>query len=345
MSRKAFEAVMQKYEGVKESLQKKWESFKNKFEGTKSEMSQEVMKAETPEELIALGKRLQEKGETLKVERDGIENEESQEDTSYENKKQEATNEARSSVFEGSEHIEEAKKMNEAFDKEKAEKAALEEARIAAEEKKIAEDDAAKREEILAKINDGGAESSAVKEIAEPKIESGEQPFENEPLSPVMQKYEKNIEDIISQYKQLKAQAEELRRQGDDKEAYEFEHKANYKSAEIFQGGGETYDESFIEITHRRQGAGETYKEFEEKRHAPVAEYRKALYDSPKTLLKIASETGNLDWQKISGRLLRDKDFIEAISKTNVSKDPYFQVALRDNMFEFYANNSDRRQY
>jgi len=59
---------MQAYDKVRESISKKLEDFKKKFETSKTEMSQEMMKAETPEDMIALGKKLQEQGEALKVE-------------------------------------------------------------------------------------------------------------------------------------------------------------------------------------------------------------------------------------------------------------------------------------
>ena len=189
-------------------------------------------------------------------------------------------------------------------------------------------------------------EDSIANGNTEEKAESDESSIENEPLSPVMQKYEATIENIISQSKQLKEQAEQLKVQGKFQEAFEFESQANKKSYEIFNGGGETYNESFIENAHKSQKAGESYSEFQEKRHAPVKEYRQALYDSPKLLLKIASEAGRLEWQKVSGRLLRDKEFIEAVSKTEaVKNDPYFQRAMKDDLFETYARTSDGREW
>jgi len=56
MRREAFGGVVQTLEKVKKSVQEKWDGFKKKFEGTKTELSQEVMGAKSPEDLIALGK-------------------------------------------------------------------------------------------------------------------------------------------------------------------------------------------------------------------------------------------------------------------------------------------------
>ena len=168
-----FEKVASKvtstYEKVKSAVAEKWEGFKKKFEGTKSEMSQEVMDAKSPEDLIALGKKLQEQGEALKLEKDGVEKEEM-----------------------GNDH-EEALKDNETFDKEKAHGEALEEnnafdeaeatkkaseeaekARIQAEEdaKKIAED-AKKAEELLANIKNGNLGTKKPAEaVSEEKAET-----------------------------------------------------------------------------------------------------------------------------------------------------------------------------
>ena len=71
--KKIFEAGKAAYENVQKTVQEKWEGFKQKFEGTKNEMSQELLNAKTSEELIALGKKLQEQGEALKIEEVQIE--------------------------------------------------------------------------------------------------------------------------------------------------------------------------------------------------------------------------------------------------------------------------------
>src|SRR3989339_160803 len=80
--KKVFKRVSQAYETVKKSVQEKRREFKKNFERIKSEMLQEVMKAESPEDLIALGKKFQEQGEVLKAEQDGIKQKEIEEERS-----------------------------------------------------------------------------------------------------------------------------------------------------------------------------------------------------------------------------------------------------------------------
>lgn len=199
-----FENVVNKatstYEKVKSAVAEKWEGFKKKFEGTKSEMSQEVMDAKSPEDLIALGKKLQEKGEALKLEKDGVEKEEV-----------------------GNDH-EEALKDNETFDKEKAHGEALEEnsafdeaeatkkaseeaekARIQAEEdaKKIAED-AKKAEELLAKIKSGNLGAEKPEEVVnEEKNETIQQSeatskeFSQEDMEKIYGLNEKDMQELM----------------------------------------------------------------------------------------------------------------------------------------------------
>ncbi len=150
--RQAFEKAAQVYEGVKKSVQEKWDGFKKKFEGTKSEMSQEVMSAKSPDDLIALGKKLQEQGEALKVEEQGVKQEEAGEGEKYEVGKKEMMDA----------DYEEGHEMNKAFDENKAaEEAAKEKIRIAEEDKLKAENEAAQLAEIRAKINGGGVEATA----------------------------------------------------------------------------------------------------------------------------------------------------------------------------------------
>jgi hypothetical protein len=119
----AFEAVAKKYEEVKQSVQEKWAGFKQKFEGAKIEMSQEVLNAKSPEDLIAAGKKLQEQGEALKLEEDSVKQEESQGED-LEGQKNE--------IMGGMQ--EEAGEMNKEFDENKAaEEAKAEAERVAAE--------------------------------------------------------------------------------------------------------------------------------------------------------------------------------------------------------------------
>ena len=165
--KQAFEKVAQTYETVKKTVKEKWENFKNKFEGTKSEASQEIMKAESPDDLIASGKKLQEKGEALKIEKDGVEKEELQgkgleEEKSgmIEDAHEEALEENKMRDKEKMDNLhKEALEENKAFDEAKVAKKSEEEAerrRLQAEEdaKKTAED-AKKAEELLAKIKSG----------------------------------------------------------------------------------------------------------------------------------------------------------------------------------------------
>lgn len=167
--RVAFEKVAKAYEVAKESVKNKWENFKKKFEGTKSEMSQEVMNAKSPDELIDLGKRLQKKGEALKTEEEAAKQEESEE------KRLEAE---KSGIIEGA-HEEalkdnlkfdidkahgEALEENKAFDEAKAAKAAEEEAKRKAEIAELdrlqAEKDTKKAAEILEKIKGSSGENA-----------------------------------------------------------------------------------------------------------------------------------------------------------------------------------------
>jgi hypothetical protein len=65
--RQVWEAASNAYEKVKKSVQEKMEAFRNRFEGTKSEMVKQVIDAQSPEDLIAAGKKLQEQGEALRI--------------------------------------------------------------------------------------------------------------------------------------------------------------------------------------------------------------------------------------------------------------------------------------
>ncbi len=177
--RAAFEKVAKAYEGAKESVKNKWENFKKKFEGTKSEMSQEVMKAESPEELIALGKKLQQQGEALQAEEGGIRQEETQKGK-MEAQKSEMIESAHGEALEENvtrdkEKMDkahgEALKENKAFDEAKAAKAAEEEAKrkaeLAEQDRLQAEEDAKKAADILERIKGAGSEDVAGKDQEE----------------------------------------------------------------------------------------------------------------------------------------------------------------------------------
>ncbi|HRY82913.1 MAG TPA: hypothetical protein P5232_04430 [Candidatus Moranbacteria bacterium] len=144
------------YETVKEALAKKWENFKKKFEGAKSEMSKEVMDAKSPEDLIALGKKLQEQGEALRLEKDSAEREETGEEEIHK----------------------EANEENKAFDEAEAVKKAEEEAaKIKFEEEKVKkeEEDRGKAESLLAQIKSGNlGEENAPDRIVDNKERNAE---------------------------------------------------------------------------------------------------------------------------------------------------------------------------
>jgi len=161
MSRQMFEGVQKAYEIVKKTVAEKWEAFKNKFEGTKSEMANEVMKAESPEDLIATGKKLQEQGEALKLEQESVKQEEAGEDQKHEAAETEMKNELHG----------EANEMNKEFDANKAaEEAALEKARIAEEDRLQAVAEAEQLAAVRAKLNGESVEAPVAQESAEPVV-------------------------------------------------------------------------------------------------------------------------------------------------------------------------------
>ncbi|MDD5397011.1 MAG: hypothetical protein PHW24_03050 [Candidatus Moranbacteria bacterium] len=142
--RAAFEAASKAYETVKKSVQEKWEGFKKKFEGTKTEASQEAMNARTPDDLIALGKKLQAQGEALKAEEESVKIEEAGEDEKHQAEEMEMKGAAE----------DEAIKMNKEFDANKAaEEEAKRKAEIAEQYRIAAEQEASKLAEIRAKIS------------------------------------------------------------------------------------------------------------------------------------------------------------------------------------------------
>lgn len=151
---------MQALEGVKKSVQEKWDGFKKKFEGAKSELSQEVMSAKSPEDLIALGKKLQAQGEALQLEEDGVKQEEAQGEGLEANKAEMI----KADQIEGFE-------MNETFDETKAaEAAAKEKMRVAEETAAIAEAEATQLAAVRAKLSGESvkAEEAPAQERTEP---------------------------------------------------------------------------------------------------------------------------------------------------------------------------------
>lgn len=153
--RKTFEKLSATYEGVKKTIQEKWEGFIKKFEGTKLEASKEAMSAQSPDDLIALGRKLQKQGEILKAEEKNLNSEKTDETNKYKAEEDKLLND---------DHAE-ALTENDKFDKAKAaEKAETE--RIAAEElTRRAElqekEDAQKATELLEKIKSENLEISS----------------------------------------------------------------------------------------------------------------------------------------------------------------------------------------
>lgn len=139
--REVFTKVKGAYDNAKALFQETWKKFGEKFEGTKSEMAQDVMKAESPEDLIAAGKKLQEKGEALKMEEGIIKNKGMKGAEIYEAGKKELVD---------ADH-DEANEMNaEADGKQTAEEAAKEEVKNAEENARIAQEETAKLTEARA---------------------------------------------------------------------------------------------------------------------------------------------------------------------------------------------------
>jgi len=165
----AFEKVASTYETVKKSVQEKWEGFKKKFEGTKTEASQEVMNAKTPEDLIVLGKKLQEQGEALKAEEESVKQEETQGEN-LESQKAEMTDNVHEEALIEDENFDETK----ATETVKAENVvAEEEAAHEAYVKKTEEDEIAKLAEIRAKLNGSNLEGTQI-ENAEATLDKKE---------------------------------------------------------------------------------------------------------------------------------------------------------------------------
>lgn len=172
-----FEGAVTAYQEVKKTIKDKWEGFKKKFEETKSEMSQEVMKAETPEDLIALGKKLQEQGETLKAEQGELEKEEAEdkemaaemgkeydEETAYQNATEKTKKDQKKELAGAV-----AEEYDQEIETQKAEAKQLE-----MDKQNQAAEDAAAAEEILKKLQGGEAEVVPDAPAEQSRVESAE---------------------------------------------------------------------------------------------------------------------------------------------------------------------------
>lgn len=71
-----FEGVKNVAEKIKQGAKEMREAFMQKFEKSKKELAEKVLGAKSPEDMIALGKKLQEQGETLQRENQEVQKEE-----------------------------------------------------------------------------------------------------------------------------------------------------------------------------------------------------------------------------------------------------------------------------
>jgi len=192
------QSVTNAFKSVKKSVQEKWSDFMKKFETTKVEILHEVINAKTPEELVVLGKKLQEEGKALEAEESSIKSEELKEKAHEEEVRVAEAKKAEKLRLEAeatTKAAEEERLRVEAEAKAKAEEAErlrlAQEARIKLEEierKKLEEEERAELAKlaiIRAKMNDKKTESNESLEVERIKAENitmgmveGEQPEE-----------------------------------------------------------------------------------------------------------------------------------------------------------------------
>ncbi len=194
------------FEKVKKTVQEKWEGFKKKFASAKSEMSQEVLSAKNPDDMIATGKKLQEQGEVLKAEEDGVKQEEKEEahgEANIEN----ANFDERKAKEKAESEQGEAIEMNKDFDKAKvAEEKAREKAELAEEARLSDEADAIKAAELLEKIKSGKVESASVENIKDLEAELATVSKEMQSLAKIFnqkewdKKWEKKQRELNREY-------------------------------------------------------------------------------------------------------------------------------------------------
>ncbi len=207
------------FEKVKKTVQEKWEGFKKKFESVKSEMSQEVLSAKTPDDMIATGKKLQEQGEALKMEEESVKQEEMDEARDEADAENVKFNERKSGEKAEAER-DEAIEMNKDFDKAKiAEEKAKENAKIAEEARLSAEADAAKAAELLEKIKSGKLGTAPEEKGEAMKVENaehGNKSFEEKEniLTPkqVIQKGKEFLRDLNREFNKTRKETNEDRR-------------------------------------------------------------------------------------------------------------------------------------
>lgn len=160
--------------------------------------------------------------------------------------------------------------------------------------------------------------------------------IENESLSPIVEAHKAKIDERFAQARSLYERAQKLKEEGKGQEYAEMDTRANQTWSSIIDGGTTRKEwANFFEFPSDVRGNPDKEGKF-------VNKYLDAMHDSPQMIIKMAEESGGLakfgGLKGISPRLLRDRSFIEALSKTKgAQEDPEFQVALRDDLFERYA--------
>lgn len=300
---KNWEKVTQAYEGVKKTIQEKWAAFKQEFEGVKTEMSQEIMTAKTPEELILIGKKLQEQGEVLKAEQEGVEEEETGVDEQYAVGKEADYKEAikENEILDA--HVS-AIDEDETFNKEREENIER--------EKLQQEKDAAKLAEIRSAINGGAGNANVIEHVfsSVEDDESGQQVLIEKlgaPTDEMFKEYGEKMREtadmlVLKNKEMLEASA------GGDMEKFKtLREERNKLRNEMYGDGVLKFSGSQSEQDKKRMQQGEKYHEV-------------ALAD-PQVVLSLveAGELGNGGdrglggFEKVPVKLMADKDFVKEI--------------------------------
>ncbi len=126
--KESFEKTKQTYENIKDKVKEKWETFKNRFESFKDEKSKEILNAESPDEMIEIGKKIQEEGETLKAEEESLSKEEADMESDNESvgedreAQEESVRETEADLEKEKMELEERRKASEKADQEEADK-------------------------------------------------------------------------------------------------------------------------------------------------------------------------------------------------------------------------------
>jgi len=225
------EKIARGIETIKQGAKEMRKAFSEKFENAKKELAEKVLGAKSPEDMIALGKKLQEQGEALKAEEVGVKQEELSEDHSeglemnaaFDKDKAHGEAMEMNAEFKKDKDHEEALGINKEIDEAKAaEVRAQEKAKFAEEARLSAEADKAAAAEILKKLQGGDAETAPVKKaeavatekatLAEATVEKSE----SKEIPPEVQQVIKKMEragyygEDISKLKPGEAPSKEL---------------------------------------------------------------------------------------------------------------------------------------